>query len=57
MTTTPPHHVTLGGDLAQDLADALMLIARGGIPSPERAAVLLQRLNTAIRNIERKPIG
>jgi hypothetical protein len=47
--TTPPHHVTLAGDLAQDIADALMLIARGGIPSPERAAVLLQRLNTAIR--------
>jgi hypothetical protein len=49
--------IPLDRELATKLADNLILICRGGIPSPEVAAALLQRLNTVIRNADRKPVG
>jgi hypothetical protein len=47
--------IPLDRELATKLADNLLLICRGGIPSPEVAATLLRRLNTAIRYAERPP--
>jgi hypothetical protein len=41
--------VTIDRELASRLLDQLMLICRGGIPSPETAAPLLQRLSNAVQ--------
>lgn len=57
MTDPPTPPIPLDRELVTKLADMLLLCCRGGIPSPEVAAVLLQRLNTAIRTAERKPVG
>ena len=43
----------IDAELAADLVSHLEVMVRGGIPSPERAAALLRRLATAIRESER----
>jgi hypothetical protein len=48
----PP--VAIDADLARDLASHLIMVLRGGIPSPEAAARLLRRLDDAVNSVARR---